>query len=90
MRAGAFFIFLTLVTFFFVLGSIGPNTAEEWFEKGLALNEERKYEEALEAFDNAIQIDPDHLDAKGGKFLALSNLSRNIEAFNLASELSDK
>jgi tetratricopeptide (TPR) repeat protein len=90
MRAGAFFLFLTLVTFFFVLGCIESKTAEEWYEKGLVLNEMGKYEEALEAFDNAIQIDPDHLDAKAGELISLAHLSRWNEAIYVALDGLDK
>lgn len=80
MRAGAFFLFLTLVTFFFILGCLEPSSAKEWYDKGLALIEESKYEEALEAFDKAIQINPNYGYAKLMKIITLRILSRCEEA----------
>jgi tetratricopeptide (TPR) repeat protein len=36
------------------------NDATEWYEKGLAYYNERKYEEAIECFNKALEIDPEY------------------------------
>jgi tetratricopeptide (TPR) repeat protein len=42
--------------------------------KGLALNNLGKYNEAIEYYDKALQIDPKHADALYNKGLALNKL----------------
>lgn len=36
---------------------------EDWFQKGLLLSQERRYQEAMEAFSKAIEARPDHAEA---------------------------
>ena len=50
--------------------------------KGEALIEQKKFEEAIEAYNMAIKIDPNHADAHNGKGLALQNLKKFNEAIN--------
>ena len=38
-------------------------TAEEWLNRGAALSNESKYDEAVKAYDEAIKLDPDFADA---------------------------
>jgi len=65
-------------------------TAEEWNEKGIALAELGKYEEALEACNKATEIDPQYAEAWNIKGIALCNLGRHeeaLDAYNRAIEL---
>jgi len=67
--------------------------AEEWFKKGLAFSEEGKSQEALEAFDKVIEIDPEHAEAWFWKGVALDRLGRHEEAreaYDKAREAYDK
>lgn len=54
--------------------------AEEWFNQGVALGKEDKLEEALKAFEKAIEIDPRYAWAWNNKGVALDRLSRHDEA----------
>lgn len=49
--------------------------ADYWYQRGLQSAGERSYEEALQAYDKAIQINPDHTGAWDGKALALKSLA---------------
>ena len=53
-------------------------TAEVWFNKGLY--EQGKYEDALECYDRAIELDPDFADAWNIRGLVLHYLGREEEA----------
>jgi tetratricopeptide (TPR) repeat protein len=55
-------------------------TAEDWFNKGNALNSQGKYDDAIKAFDEAIRLDPNLAQAWFGKGLILQSLGRNNEA----------
>ena len=57
-----------------------PDNYAAWNNKGLALYELGRYEEALEAFDKALEIKPDDIISWNAKGLALDNLSRYEEA----------
>ena len=39
---------------------LAPNDKVAWFNKGYALNELKRYEEAIECLDKAIEIDRDY------------------------------
>jgi tetratricopeptide (TPR) repeat protein len=45
--------------------SIGycQTSAEDWFEKGQSLSDEKKYEDAIEAFNKAVVINPNYAEA---------------------------
>jgi len=62
----------------------------EWLKKGVALREEGKSQEALEAFDKAAELDPQSARPWLGKGLVLRELERPeeaLEAFEKAAEL---
>jgi len=50
-------------------------SADAWLAKGLDLNDQSKYDEAIEAFEKAIKIDPQLANAWASKGLALDNLA---------------
>jgi tetratricopeptide (TPR) repeat protein len=51
-----------------------------WFNKGYALIQLEKYEEAIECYDKAIKIEPNDALAWDTKGIALVNLGKNNEA----------
>ena len=71
-----------LVLFCLINVAIASETesAEVWFNKGVDLYEQGKYEDALECFDKAIELDPDFSDAWYNKGLVLQYLGREEEA----------
>jgi len=65
-------------------------TTEEWFEKGVALDGLGRHEEALDAYNKAIEIDPQFTEAWYGKGFALGRLDRDeeaLDAFNKVIEI---
>jgi tetratricopeptide (TPR) repeat protein len=69
----------------------GPSAEEEWYNKGIDLDAQGKYDEAIQDFDNAIDINPQYADAWANKGWALNNLgkySEAIKAYDKAIELN--
>lgn len=46
-----------------VVSATGQQIADEWNDKGIALGYQGKYDDAIAAFDKAIEIDPKHANA---------------------------
>jgi tetratricopeptide (TPR) repeat protein len=59
---------------------ISLKTKEDWLEEGVALYDLKCYEEALAAFEQAIRLDPNYVNAYTGKGNVLSDLKRIEEA----------
>jgi tetratricopeptide (TPR) repeat protein len=59
---------------------LNPNFAEAWNNKGNALSIQGKYNEAIEAYDEAIRLDSNLAGTWNNKALALAGLGRNAEA----------
>ncbi len=55
-------------------------TSNEWYNKGIALQELKRYGEALDAFDKALEISPDNAKILFSKGIALKNLMKYEEA----------
>ena len=55
-------------------------SAQEWFKEGNALDNLKRYEEAIAAYDQAIRLNPNYAVAYNNKGLALHNLKRYEEA----------
>ena len=67
-----------------------PQHASAWNNKGVALIHQGKYDEAIQAYDKAIEINPQYADAWNNKGNALNKLGRTTEsnaAFTKAKEL---
>ena len=69
---------------------MNPNDSSSWACKGIALDNQSKHDEALQAFEKAIEINPQSVDAWNNKGIALKLLGRTTEAdvaFAKAKEL---
>ncbi|MCX6673315.1 MAG: tetratricopeptide repeat protein [Methanothrix sp.] len=65
-------------------------TAEDWFNKSVALFSQGKYDEAIKCYDQAIRLDPNDVAARYNKGVALDALGKTTEAnaaFTEAKEL---
>ena len=65
--------------------------SETWFDKGVALQEEKKYTEALACFQKAIDIKPDFIPSWVYKGICLEQLQRYeaaITCYNQAIEIN--
>ncbi|MFZ3147660.1 MAG: tetratricopeptide repeat protein [Methanothrix sp.] len=64
------------------------NTPSSWIEKGLQLYKSESYEEAAAAFDRAIELEPENLDAWLYKSVAMTKLGMMISGggMNLGAE----
>jgi tetratricopeptide (TPR) repeat protein len=58
----------------------GQTTTEEWFNEGNEFHIQDQYKEAIKAYDEAIQIDPNCADAYNYKCDALNKLGKYDEA----------
>ena len=73
--------FIVILTVFCLIGVVAASeTAKEWNDKGRALCERGKYEEAIECFDKAIEINPDFVCAWHGKGRVLYEQGKYEEA----------
>ena len=64
-----------------LIPAFGQAIDEEWFNKGVALMNQNKYDEATQAFDKAIELNPQYVEAWAGKGWALCGRGRYNEAF---------
>jgi tetratricopeptide (TPR) repeat protein len=84
------FIVAVMAITLLCLPASGQTTAQDWYKKGAALDDQGKYDEAIQAFDNAIGIDPKDVDAWNYKGIALHKLGKYdeaIKAYDKAIEL---
>ncbi len=65
---------------------LDSDNAKTWKEKGDALCNQDKYNEANKAYEEAIRLDPNFADAWSNKGLALDNLGRYNEALNACNQ----
>ncbi len=76
----------------FVMG-LGMKSAEGWYERGLHHYYQQHFEEAVEACDKAIKIDPKHAKAfliKGHSHFWLNKVSEAYEALKTSTDLDPK
>jgi HEAT repeat protein len=60
--------------------TFGQTTAVDWLERGNALYNQDKYDESIEAYDEALRLDPNNVDVLYSKGRALNRLGKTIEA----------
>ena len=78
---------LVLVTLAMLCAPVfGQTTAEDWVEKGNSFFFENKFNESIEAFDKAIELNPQYDVAWNNKGLALNKRGE----YNLAIKAYDK
>ncbi|HWR39336.1 MAG TPA: tetratricopeptide repeat protein [Patescibacteria group bacterium] len=63
------------------LASMQPNSTENWKKIGNILVDEYRYEEALEKYDHALQLDPEYAAVHWNRALLLLQLGRLEEGF---------
>ena len=69
------------------------NNVEDLLSKGKLLLEEKKYEDALEIFEEALKLDPKNPDLLNQKGVALRSLGRYneaIESYTKSLEIDPK
>jgi len=83
-NVGEKFKIAILVVFILLLFSslIAPVSANSWVDYGYSRLDHGKYQDALDAFNKAIEIDPTDANAWRGKGLALVDLGRCQEALD--------
>ena len=64
--------------------SLSLKTKEEWLKEGKALSNRKQFEEALSAYEQAIQLDPTNSATFGYKSYVLNRLKRYLEALEAA------
>ncbi len=65
-----------------------PNHAAAWSNKGIALDAQSKYIEAIKAYDEAIRLDPNYASARNNKGVALNAQGKYDEAIKAYDEAS--
>ncbi|NEU74473.1 protein kinase [Hassallia byssoidea VB512170] len=63
---------------------------EEFFNTGKSLENKEKYEEAIKAYEQAIALDPNFIEALVNKGYALGKLNRNEEKLNACTEATQR
>lgn len=63
-----------------IVEEIESGTYEDWLNRGNALYDQTKYEEAIQAYNSAIELDPQEPKAWRNKGHALNKLGKNSEA----------
>ena len=60
--------------------------AQRWYNKGIALVNLGRFEEAVKAFKRAVEINPNYNEELYSKGIALANIDRHKEAINYLSK----
>jgi tetratricopeptide (TPR) repeat protein len=79
-----------MLTILIIAPALGQQTTGDWVNKGTALFSQGKYNEAIQAYDKAIELNPNLVLAwynKGNAFKALGRISEADAAFAKAKEL---
>jgi len=69
------------------------NTAESWYKKGQDLVANQSYDEAIQAYDQALKIDPNYGDAwrdRGYTLTTLASLNGDLNKYNQSIQSFDK
>jgi tetratricopeptide (TPR) repeat protein len=77
---------IVTILLFMVIASSCNNEPDKWYYKGLDLGTEGKYDEAIQCYDKAIEIDPKHVYAWYNKGLALYYMGKYEEAIKCYDE----
>lgn len=69
------------------------NAAESWYKKGQELMGDESYEDALIAFDKAVEKDPENASiwmGKGDVLVRMGNYNESLKIYEKALEMADK
>ncbi len=69
------------------------NSADSWYQKGQELMDDESYEDALIAFDKAIEIDPENASiwmGKGDVLVRMGNYNESLKIYEKALRMADK
>lgn len=75
----------------FAAPTLGQTNATDWFAEGLSLYNQDRFEESVQAYDKAIEIDPQDAETWNNKGIALGILGRYgeaLEAFEQATAIN--
>jgi hypothetical protein len=64
-------LLISLLVVLLVVPVFGQETAEDWLKKGNELSDQGKYSDAIQAYDKALEIDPQCAEASTNKVFAL-------------------
>jgi tetratricopeptide (TPR) repeat protein len=81
------------ICFFYTSSSVAQDKSSAWLDKGVALVMDGKYDEAIKAFDKAIQLNPGDAVAynnRGAAYGQIGNYKQQIDDSNKAIELNPK
>jgi tetratricopeptide (TPR) repeat protein len=79
MKSKIIFV-LWLMSIIIFISALGQQTATDWNNKGIALVQQEKYDEALEAFNKSIELDPENSTLWKNKCHTLTLMSRYSDA----------
>ncbi|MDD4652877.1 MAG: tetratricopeptide repeat protein [Methanothrix sp.] len=88
IKAG--FILISAILAMLCQPSLAQTTVQEWIDQGSALYSQGKYNNSLQAFDRAIDLDPGNADAWYNKGVVLYDQGRlddSLQAFNRSIEI---
>jgi hypothetical protein len=85
-----FFVLVLILLAALCMPGFGQTSANDWFDKGIALYNQGKYDQAIQAYDKAIEINPQYAEAWNNKGIALNtqgNYDDGIKAHDKARKL---
>jgi tetratricopeptide (TPR) repeat protein len=92
MRLIAIFAFL-ICLIVFTSPCLGQQTATDWLNEGQRLADQGRYNEALQAYDEGIKLDPQWTDLyyhKGTAYNKLGIVDKAVEAFDMVNQINPK
>lgn len=82
-------VFISVILAVLCPQTLAQTTAQDWIDQGVSLYSQGKYNESIQSFEKAINLDPKNADAWYNKGVVLYNQRKfydSLEAFNRAIE----